>query len=83
MRAEANENKIFNLIMPSRILFYSKIIKERNNATYLWMFFVDIQPISAFFLSRVVWIEQINPYFCRQKSRPMNERGVMVVIETL
>jgi len=69
--------------MTSRILFYPKIIKERNNATVLWTFFVGRQPMAAFFLRRFVRTEQINPYFCRQKPRPMNERGVMVVIETL
>ena len=70
--------------MPSRILFYPKIIKERKEQrdAFVEAFCWQVAD-GAFFLRRFAWTEQINPYFCRQKPRPMNERGVMVVMETL
>jgi hypothetical protein len=76
---DKRKTKFFSLTMPSHILSYPKIIKERNNATRLWTLFVGRRPMAAFFLRRFVRIERINPYFCRQKPRPMNERGASLL----
>jgi len=47
---DKRKTKFFGLTMPSRILFYLKIAKERSNAAYLWMLFVDRQPMATFLL---------------------------------